>query len=86
MVSTAMVVGDYGAYVEFAAGQLLSSLEMPPSQAWRLNADYVAAKGLSIKYHHYTTLNQVMVYHQVATVKYADYKPGYYYISVLDFD
>lgn len=81
-----VVIGDYGAYVEFAADDINVPMIVPYNQQWRLDSDYVAKHKLSIKYHHYEIVNGIKVYHQVATVKYADYKPGYYYISVLDFD
>jgi hypothetical protein len=80
-----IVVGDYGAYVEIDPSDMMVDLMVPTNQMWRLNDDYVKEKGLSIKYYWYEYLGR-KVYRQVAPVKYADYKPGKYYISVLDFD
>ena len=80
-----VVVGDYGAYVELEPESLLVQLALAQGQEWRANRAYVAARGLSIKYLWYT-YGGVKVYFQLAGVKYADYQPGYYYISVLDFD
>lgn len=80
-----VVVGDYGAYVEIAPEDLVVQLQLQPGQEWRADPQYLALRNLSIKYVWYTTLG-VKVYFQVAGVKYADYQPGFYYISVLDFD
>ncbi|VFR10507.1 hypothetical protein SPFM17_00026 [Salmonella phage SPFM17] len=80
-----VVVGDYGAYLEIDEKDLLVGLDVPPEQAWRLDEEYIAGRKLSIKYH-WLTFRGVKVYHQVDTVKYADYRPGKYYISVLEFD
>ena len=82
-----VVVGDYGAYLELTEDQftLKDQLVVAPKQSWRLNQEYVERAGLSIKYYWYELFG-VKVYHQVATVKYADYKPGFYYLSVLDLD
>lgn len=80
-----VVVGDYGAYLEIDEKDLLVGLDVPPEQAWRLDEEYIASRKLSIKYH-WLTFRGVKVYHQVDTVKYADYRPGKYYISVLEFD
>lgn len=80
-----VVVGDFGAYAEIHPDNLLVELECQPKQEWRLNDDYLAKRKLNIKYQWFH-FNQRKVYFQKDTVKYADYKPGYYYISVLYFD
>lgn len=82
-----LVVGDYGPWVEFTAEQLsiIDQLTVPEGQRWRLDKEYIERQGLSIKYIWYQ-YGGVKVYHQQAGVKYADYRPGYYYISTLDFD
>ncbi|AXF51097.1 hypothetical protein MLDJOKPK_00141 [Salmonella phage SPAsTU] len=80
-----VVIGDYGAYLEIDESELLVQLSVPAEQAWRFDEEYLARRGLNIKYH-WLTYAGVKVYHQVATVKYADYKPGKYYISVIEFD
>lgn len=74
-----------GVYLEIDEKDLLVGLDVPPEQAWRLDEEYIAGRKLSIKYH-WLTFRGVKVYHQVDTVKYADYRPGKYYISVLEFD
>lgn len=80
-----VVVGDYGAYLEFTEEQLQVSLTVPHNQRWRLDEEYIREKELSLKYIWYE-FNGIKVYHQLDTVKYADYKPNRYYVSVLDFD
>lgn len=80
-----IVVGDYGAYVEFKEEHLRVDLSVPNNQRWRLDKDYIEEKQLSLKYIWYT-YGDVKVYHQLDTVKYADYKPNRFYVSVLDFD
>lgn len=80
-----VVVGDYGAYVEITPEQMTAILNVPDNQKWRLDQEYVKRKNLSLKYQWYV-YGDVKVYKQIAGVSYADYKPGMYYISVLDFD
>ena len=80
-----VVVGDYGAFVEIDPANMLVELTVPENQKWRLNKKYVEEKKLSVKYEWYEYCD-VKIYKQLATVKYADYKPGMYYVSVLDFD
>lgn len=80
-----VVVGDYGAYVEINPEDLLVNLTVPDNQKWRLDTKFCEERGLSLKYIWYTYL-QTKVYFQLSTVKYADYLPNKYYISVLDFD
>lgn len=80
-----VVVGDYGAYVEIDKKDLLVDLSVPKGQEWRLDKNFIEKRNLSIKYEWYEYDNK-KVYFQINTVTYADYKPGYYYISVLYFD
>lgn len=79
-----VVIGDYGAYVEFSEEHLLQELQVRKGQEWRLDQQYLDSRGLNIKYL-WLECNGVKVYKQVATVKYADYLAGKFYISVLDF-
>lgn len=84
-----VVVGDYGAYVEIHPNQLTAELAVKAGQEWRLDDAYIAKRGLHVKYHWFVLMGmqkEVKVYYQLDTVRYADYKPGFYYISVLDFD
>lgn len=80
-----VVVGDYGAYVEFEKDDLLLKLVVPAGQRWRYNDEYLLNNGLTIKYH-WLQHRDVKIYHQVAGVKYADYIPGKMYVSVTAFD
>lgn len=80
-----VVVGDYGAYVEIKEGDVIQPLTVPEKQKWRYDVEYLKSKNINIKYH-WLECGDCKVYHQVATVKYADYKPGFYYVSVTSFD
>lgn len=80
-----IVIGDYGAYVEIKPIDLLVDLDVTIGQEWRLDKDFLEKRNLSIKYEWYEYKGK-KVYLQKDTVKYADYKPGFYYISVLYFD
>jgi hypothetical protein len=80
-----VVVGDYGAFLEIDESDLLVELIIPESQKWRYDIEYLKRRELNIKYR-WLEYKGLKVYHQVATVKYADYLPNMFYISVLDFD
>ena len=80
-----VVVGDYGAYVEIEPKDLLVKIDIAKGQEWRLDKVFLEKRSINIKYEWYDYLGK-KVYLQKDTVKYADYKPGYYYISVLYFD
>lgn len=79
-----VVVGDYGAYVEFHKDQLLIVPKMVPGQEWRVNETYLKSRNLKVKYV-WLEYEGVKVYLQRNRVAYADYRPGFYYVSVLDF-
>lgn len=73
-----IVIGDYGAYVEFTPAGLVD-LIVPRGQEFRLRDDF---KG---KYIWYTTpQHDCKIYYQLRRVRYADYIPGKYYISVYE--
>lgn len=81
-----IVVGDYGAFVEFGEEDLPSSDEAPafkiaPGQEYRVNDERYAK---NVKYVWLTTddLSGIKIYRQKKGVSYADYKPGMYYVSV----
>lgn len=77
---TRIVIGDYGAYVEFSKDQLLMPLQMKRGQEYRMNNPQYKCK-----YVWYTDFKQeVKIYYQLRTVDYADYKVGMYYISPFD--
>lgn len=78
-----IVIGDYGAFVEFSESDLAFpsyKLRIPEHQEYRLRDKYKN----NVKYFWYTTpdLSDIKIYHQKKTVSYADYKPGMYYVSV----
>lgn len=92
---TRVVLGDYGAYVEIPVEHLsiAKEIKLKEKQEWRADKEYLAKRELTkrVKYIWYTWklgegYPEIKVYMQLNTVKYADYLPGFYYISVLDFD
>ena len=54
-------------------------------QEWRLDTKYIADRNLKPKYV-WLEYGSVKVYLQLDRVKYADYKPNYFYISIHEFD
>lgn len=77
-----IVIGDYGAYIEFSSEQANKDLFIiAPGQEYRLEPRYSNAKYI------WLTIDdgsQIKIYYQKNTVSYADYKPQYYYISVYE--
>jgi hypothetical protein len=77
-----IVIGDYGAYVEFSQDDIFpQNIQIKHGQEYRIYDDKYSK---NVKYHYYTTKNKkedVKIYFQVRLVDYADYKPGLYYIS-----
>jgi len=77
-----IVIGDYGAYIEFSSEQAnKNSFIIAPGQEYRLEPRYS-----NVKYIWLTVDDgsQIKIYYQKNTVSYADYKPQYYYISVYE--
>jgi len=75
-----IVVGDYGAFVEFNkenAGEFI----IAPGQEYRVNDERYSK---NVKYIWLTVDDgsNVKIYLQKKGVTYADYKPGMYYVSV----
>ncbi len=69
------VTGDHGAYIEIAEKDIKKNiLHIKKGHEWRL-------KNKLCKYVWYESSDGDKVYYQRNTVKYADYKPGYYYID-----
>jgi hypothetical protein len=73
-----VVCGAHGHYFELTKEDLACALEITKGQEWRCSDEY--------KYVKYVWLNPVgapdlKVYLQKHTVKYANYKPGLYYID-----
>lgn len=77
-----IVIGDYGAYIEFSSEQANKDLFIiAPGQEYRLEPRYN-----NVKYIWLTVDDgsQIKIYYQKNIVSYADYKPHYYYISVYE--
>lgn len=76
-----IVVGDYGAFIEFSEDNLRSDLIIQPGQEYRIT-DKKYSK--NVKYIWYTIADRshIKVYHQKKRVAYADYRPYLYYVSV----
>ncbi len=74
-----IVVGDYGAFVEFETPA--SEFIIAPGQEYRVNDERYSK---NVKYIWLTTPDEsgVKIYLQKRPVTYADYKPGKYYVSV----
>lgn len=72
-----VVVGDYGAYIEFTPAQI---------RHHTIKLKFPGEPSRPVKYiwHQAKDVAQTKVYEQRATVVYADYKPGLYYISPLE--
>lgn len=71
-----IVIGDYGAYIEISKDKMnLDLLTIPSNQKFRLSPGFYG------KYIWLTSDGSNKIYQQIRTVKYADYKVGYYYIS-----
>lgn len=78
-----IVIGDYGAYIEFSPEQACAeNFVIEPGQQYRLEEKYQD----TIKYIWYRMDHSIdtKIYFQLHTVDYADYKVGYYYVSVFD--
>lgn len=73
-----VVVGDYGPYVEIPENLIRKEMiRIKVGQEFRENHKYV-----NIKYSWMETIDTfTKVYFQKNTVQYADYKPGFYYVS-----
>lgn len=79
---TRVVIGHYGAYVEWSRDQALFDTYMVcPGEEYRINDPKYADH---CKYEYWIPKYGVpiKIYLQKRPVKYADYKPGYFYTSV----
>lgn len=78
-----IVIGDYGAYVEFTSEQACTeNFIIEPGQEYRLEPRYQVTE----KYIWYrvNSLTDTKIYYQINPVDYANYQPGMYYVSVYD--
>ena len=76
-----IVVGDYGAFIEFSEQPYPSCFIVAPGQEYRISDERYAGR---VKYEWYTIddCSAIKIYLQKKTVAYADYVPGKYYVSV----
>lgn len=78
-----IVIGDYGAFVEFNQEQANPEVYVTKSgEEYRTTERYSS----TVKYEWLTTkdYSDVKIYLQRRTVPYADYRPGYFYVSVFE--
>ncbi len=75
-----IVIGDYGAFLEFSSEQIACSLSVQPGQEYRIQDPQFAGR---VKYIWLTVPDGsgIKIYFQQKTVSYADYVPGMYYVS-----
>ena len=77
---TRIVIGDYGAFVEFSSTQAnKDAFCIAPGQEYRLEERYKNCKYIWLTI---PDSSHVKIYYQKHTVAYADYIPGMYYVSV----
>lgn len=77
-----IVIGDYGAYIEFSSDQANKDLfTIASGQEYRLEPRYNNVKYIWLTI---DDESQVKIYYQKNTVSYADYKPQKYYVSVYE--
>ena len=76
-----IVIGDYGAFVEFSQEHITSNFVIKKGQEYRVNDEKYKN---NVKYI-WLTINDksdIKIYFQKKKVSYADYKPKKYYVSV----
>jgi hypothetical protein len=76
-----IVVGDYGAFIEFSEDDITEEFIIQPGQEYRVNDEKYKNK---VKYI-WLTINDgsnIKIYKQKRKVTYADYKSKKYYVSV----
>lgn len=79
-----IVIGDYGAFVEFSRVQaLMHHLKIKEGQNYRIE-DPRYAKHVKYLWLTADDDSDVKVYDQKRSVEYADYKPGMLYVSVYE--
>lgn len=76
-----IVVGDYGAFVEFADKPEETAFIIAPGQEYRVTDERYSK---NVKYIWMTVPDGsgIKIYYQKKRVTYADYLPGMYYVSV----
>lgn len=76
-----IVIGDYGAFIEFSQEHMASNFVIKKGQEYRVNDKKYKN---NVKYI-WLTINDksdIKIYFQKKRVLYADYKPSKYYVSV----
>lgn len=76
-----IVIGDYGAFIEFAEEQAeKNNYKIKKGQEYRI---YDPKYSSNVKYNWLTAKDEsdIKIYQQKKTVTYADYKAGMYYVS-----
>lgn len=76
-----IVVGDYGAFIEFDSPHDTHSFIIQPGQEFRVN-DKRYSKNVKYIWLTIDDSSGIKIYHQKKGVTYADYIPGMYYVSV----
>ena len=79
-----IVIGDYGAFIEFDKSQVIkSNLKVKLGQEYRINDPKYSEH---VKYYWLTPKDDsdIKVYFQKRTVSYADYKVDMFYVSVYE--
>lgn len=77
-----IVIGDYGAYVEYSPAQAnKDNYIIAPGQEYRLEPRYSNVKYIWLTI---SDDSDIKIYYQKHPVTYADYKPEYYYVSVYE--
>lgn len=76
-----IVVGDYGAFVEFESVPDCTDFIIAPGQEFRVN-DERYSKNVKYVWLTIDDGSNIKIYHQKKCVTYADYLPGMYYASV----
>ena len=76
-----IVIGDYGAFIEFDKSQLVKeNVKIKKGQEYRINN---SVYNENVKYIWLTAkdTSDIKIYFQQKTVTYADYKIGFFYVS-----
>ena len=76
-----IVIGDYGAFIEFSQSVFSDSFIIKPGQEYRVN-DERYSKNVKYIWMTIDDGSQIKIYFQKRKVTYADYRPGKYYVSV----
>ena len=76
-----IVIGDYGAFIEFPKSAICNDFEVAKGQEYRIYDERYSTR---VKYHWFTISDgsDIKIYKQIRGVTYADYQPNKYYISV----